>query len=136
MRKGFDGLSGIVAHLLAEDPLSGHLFLFRNRTRDRLKILYWDRDGLAIWYKRLEKGTFQFPTDLVKDPSPSGKAQITPNQLALLLGGKDTSRLMPTAGMTGFTSIPVAPSKRWPVGRIADGTGTRPGRSILRARTG
>jgi hypothetical protein len=91
MRKGFDGLSGIVAHLLAEDPLSGHLFLFRNRTRDRLKILYWDRDGLAIWYKRLERGTFQFPTDLVKDPSPSGKAQITPNQLALLLGGVELS---------------------------------------------
>jgi transposase len=76
MRKGFDGLLGIVAHLLAEDPLSGHLFLFRNRTRDRLKILSWDRDGLAIWYKRLEKGTFQFPTDLVNDPSLSGKAEI------------------------------------------------------------
>jgi transposase len=87
MRKSFDGLSGIVANLLAEDPLSGHLFLFRNRSRDRLKILYWDRDGLAIWYKRLEKGTFQFPTDLVKDSLPSGKAQITTSQLALLLGG-------------------------------------------------
>jgi len=53
MRKGFDGLSGIVAHLLAEDPLSGllflFLFLFHNPTRDRMKILYWDRDGLAIW---------------------------------------------------------------------------------------
>jgi hypothetical protein len=91
MRKGFDGFSGIVANLLAEDPLNGHLFLFRNRTRDRLKILYWDRDGLAIWYKRLERGTFQFPTDLVRDPSPSGKPEITLNQLAMLLGGVELS---------------------------------------------
>ena len=91
MRRSFDGLSGMVRQMLQQDPLSGALFLFRNRSRDRLKILYWDRDGLAIWYKRLEKGTFQFPTDLVKDPSPSGKAQITPNQLALLLGGVELS---------------------------------------------
>jgi transposase len=54
LRKGFDGLSGLVTTAFAQDPISGHLFLFVNRRRDRLKILYWDRDGLAIWYKELK----------------------------------------------------------------------------------
>ncbi|WP_390623541.1 IS66 family insertion sequence element accessory protein TnpB [Stieleria maiorica] len=79
----------MVTTIIEQDPLSGQLFVFRNRNRDRLKILYWDRDGLAIWYKRLEKGTFQFPTDLVgKDTRPE-KAEITAQQLSLLLGGID-----------------------------------------------
>lgn len=61
MRRGFNGLQGQITSVLEQDPLSGHLFLFFNRRRDRLKILYWDQDGLAIWYKRLESGTFQVP---------------------------------------------------------------------------
>jgi IS66 Orf2 like protein len=52
MRKGFDGLSQLVRDRIAQDPLSGHLFVFRNRRRDRIKVLYWDKDGFALWYKK------------------------------------------------------------------------------------
>jgi transposase len=62
MRKSFDGLAEIVRAFLGQDPLSGHLFVFRNKTSQRLKILWWDRGGLAIYYKRLERGTFRFPS--------------------------------------------------------------------------
>lgn len=85
MRKGFDGLQGVISGVLAEDPLSGHLFLFVNRRRDKLKILYWDGDGLAIWYKRLEEGTFQMP--VIKDDQPS--AEIKSDELTMLLRGID-----------------------------------------------
>ena len=88
MRKSFDGLSGMVREVLQQDPLSGSLFLFRNRGRDRLKILYWDRDGLAIWYKRLERGSFQFPTDL-KPASDATSCQISSEELSWLLDGID-----------------------------------------------
>ena len=87
MRRSFDGLCGMVEQIVQEDPLAGHLFVFRNRNRDRLKILYWDRDGLAIWYKRLEQGTWQFPTDL-KNADKDG-VEISPDELSLLLGGID-----------------------------------------------
>lgn len=89
MRRSFDGLSGMAGSLMKQDPLSGHLFVFRNRNRDRLKILYWDRDGLAIWYKRLEKGTFQFPTDLNPKEKKPASVEITASDLSLLLGGID-----------------------------------------------
>lgn len=89
MRKGFDGLCGLAERVLEQDPLSGHLFVFRNRTRDRLKVLYWDHDGLAIWYKRLERGRFQLPTDLLASEEVSPRAEISANDLHLLLGGID-----------------------------------------------
>lgn len=89
MRRSFDGLSGMVTTIIERDPLCGHLFVFRNRNRDRIKILYWDRDGLAIWYKRLESGTFQFPTDLIDKETRPAKAEITSEELSLLLGGID-----------------------------------------------
>jgi transposase len=83
MRKGFDGLSQLVRERIAQDPLSGHLFVFRNRRRDRIKILYWDRDGYAVWMKRLEKGTFRFPE--AKD----GRVEVTPAEMAAVLEGLD-----------------------------------------------
>ena len=86
LRKGFDALSGLVTTAFGQDPLSGHLFLFVNRRRDRLKILYWDRDGLAIWYKRLETpGTFHLPAV----PHDARSIEMTATQLSLLLSGID-----------------------------------------------
>ncbi len=85
-RKGFDGLAQIVRDQIAQDPLSGHLYVFRNRRRDRIKILYWDRDGLALWYKRLELGTFRFPQAV------DGRVEVTPAEMAAVLEGIDLSR--------------------------------------------
>jgi len=62
MRKSFDGLAEVVRTFLGHDPLSGNLFVFRNRSCQRVKILWWDQRGLAIYYKRLERGVFRFPT--------------------------------------------------------------------------
>lgn len=89
MRKGFDGLQGLVSGTLQQDPLSGHLFLFVNRRRDKLKILYWDGDGMAIWYRRLEAGTFQLP-----QVSPDQKsAELLSEELTMLLRGIDYSKV-------------------------------------------
>jgi transposase len=85
MRKGFDTLAVLVRDGLGYDPLSGHLFLFVGRRRDRLKILYWDRDGYALWYKRLEKGTFRMPA--AKPDAAS--IELKASELAMLLEGID-----------------------------------------------
>ena len=85
MRKSFDTLAQVVRDQLGGDPLSGSWFIFRGKGRDRLKILYWDRDGYAIWQKRLEAGTFQFPTVPCRD----GALEIQATDLALILGGID-----------------------------------------------
>jgi hypothetical protein len=85
MRKSFNGLSGIVAAHFDVELLSGHLFLFFNRRRDCIKILAWDRDGLMIWYKRLEAGTFQSSSLTSDDAS----FEIDSVKLSLLLSGID-----------------------------------------------
>ena len=82
-RKSFDGLSALVRQALGDDPLSGHWFVFRNRAGDRLKILAWEEDGWAIWYKRLEQGVFRFPA--AGDGAPG--VEIRAAELAMLLDG-------------------------------------------------
>ena len=81
MRKGFDGLSGIVREVFGADPLDGSLFLFVNRRGDRLKILHFDGTGFWLYYKRLEAGTFEVLT------SDDACVEIDTTQLAMLLGG-------------------------------------------------
>lgn len=85
MRCGFDRLAELAKAVTGDDPFSGHLFLFRSRGGDRLKILYWDRDGFAVWYKRLEEGTFKLPR--VEPAAPS--VELRASELAMLLDGID-----------------------------------------------
>lgn len=85
MRCGFDRLAERAASVTGQDPLSGHLFLFRGRGGDRLKILYWDKDGYALWYKRLEEGTFKLP----KIDSAAKSVELRASELAMMLDGID-----------------------------------------------
>ena len=80
-RKSFDGLSAVVTNHLARDPLSGDLFVFKNKRGDRLKILAWQGDGFALYLRRLERGTFAFPTAAATEVS------VTATELAMILGG-------------------------------------------------
>jgi transposase len=84
MRKGFDGLSAIVEHAWGDSPLSGDLFVFANRRQTLLKMIYWDADGYAIWYKRLERGNFRIPP-----PTAEGRIELTAARLAMILEGID-----------------------------------------------
>jgi transposase len=83
LRKGFDTLAEVVRQQLERDPLSGQLFVFRNRRGDRIKLLYWDEDGFVIVYKRLEVGTFRFPQ------SADAAVEIRAADLQMLLDGVD-----------------------------------------------
>jgi transposase len=84
LRRSFDGLAALVREWLGEDPLSGHLFVFRNRGGDRIKSLYWDRSGLCLFYKRLEKGIFRLP------PSTGRRSlELECVDMALILEGID-----------------------------------------------
>lgn len=85
MTYSFDTLMGRAQQIFNQDPLSGHLFLFVNRRRNRLKILFWDQDGLCLWYKRLEAGTFGLP----KIGAGQQGVELSALQLRRLLGGID-----------------------------------------------
>jgi transposase len=87
MRKGFEGLHGLVRDHLGHDPLSGHLFLFTNRSRTRLKALVWDGSGLWVCSKRLEKGRFRWPA-----AEGVRSVNMRPEELAMLISGLDLSQ--------------------------------------------
>lgn len=90
MRKGFEGLHGLVRDQLGEDPLSGHLFLFTNRTRTRLKALVWDGSGLWVCAKWLEKGRFRWPA-----AENARSVVMRPEELAMLVNGLDLAQARP-----------------------------------------
>jgi transposase len=89
MRLGFDGLFALVRNRLKADPLSGHLFLFRNRIGDRLKVLYWGGHGLCLWCQRLEAGRYHFP----EAPEGALGVELTAGQFQMVLDGIDLSRV-------------------------------------------
>jgi transposase len=94
MRKGFDTLAALVQTHLGQDALSGDLFVFRSRRGDRLKLLYWDEDGYALWYKRLEEGSFVLPVADGKRASVGEHGLVLrPAELAMLLDGVDLSHV-------------------------------------------
>jgi transposase len=89
MRCGFDRLAERVKAVISQDPLSGHLFVFRSRRGERLKILTWDRDGYVLWYKRLEAGVFKLPR--MKEGACS--VELRASELAMILDGIDMTKL-------------------------------------------
>ena len=90
MRKGFDGLAAVTRERLKADPFSGHLFVFFNRRKDRVKILFWDRSGLALYYKRIEKNRFRLGS---LDACRNGeRAEIEAAELTLILEGIELSQ--------------------------------------------
>ena len=89
MRSGFDRLAEKVKAVIGQNPLSGHLFIFRSRRGDRMKILVWDRDGYVLWYKRLEAGVFKLPR--VSDGARS--VELRASELAMILDGIDMTKL-------------------------------------------
>jgi len=93
MRKGFEGLHGLVRDRLGEDPLSGHLFLFANRSRTRLKALVWDGSGLWVCAKRLERGSFHWP----RPQEGRLSVPMRPEELSMLLNGMDLTAARPRA---------------------------------------
>jgi transposase len=91
MRQGFDRLAERAALVTGQNPLSGHLFVFHGKAGDRLKILYWDRDGYALWYKRLEEGVFKLPRPGSGTEGVVASVELRGSELAMILDGIDLS---------------------------------------------
>ena len=91
MRRSFDGLHALVTGAMQLDAFAGHLFVFANRRKDRVKILYWDRDGFAVWAKRLEEGTYAMPFGAPDLSQDEHRREITAQELGALLSGIDLS---------------------------------------------
>jgi transposase len=89
MRLGFDGLFNLVQSRLEADPLSGHLFIFRNKNADRLKVLYWGGHGLCLWCQRLEAGRYHFPDA----DGAKARIELSPGQFQMILDGIDLTRV-------------------------------------------
>ena len=89
MRKSFNGLVALTESALKQDPLSGSLFVFVNRRRDRIKILYWGQTGFCIWYQQLQRGTYQLPSE--ESLQEQETIEVTRSQLSLILDGIDLS---------------------------------------------
>lgn len=99
MRRGFDSLAAIVREAFGDDPLSGHLFVFRSRRGDRVKVLCWDRDGFVLWCKRLERGTFRF---VVPEPARrSARIELSRRELLMALEGLDERNLRKSPRFAG-----------------------------------
>jgi transposase len=101
MRKGFEGLFGLVRDHLGQDPLSGYLFLFTNRTRTRLKALVWDGSGLWVCAKRLERGRFRWP-----EAMDARSVSMRPEELAMLIHGMDLAQALPQSNW--YRRVPAA----------------------------
>jgi transposase len=113
MRKSFDSLRGVIRKSMHLDPLSGALFVFKNKRGDRIKIIYWDIDGMAMWYKALQRGTFKFPD--LQNFSSAG-IEIDAATLRLILDGIDLSSIRRqyrhriSTDSFHFTMLPLEPS--------------------------
>lgn len=119
LRRGFDGLAAATRSLMGADPMSGHVFVFVNRRRNRVKLLVWDRSGFVLLYKRLEKGTFTLPSR----PTPGQRhVEVDAGELGLLLEGLDLRGARrrkrwvpldpPTAPSVGARALPTRPAPR------------------------
>lgn len=106
MRKSFPGLLALTEAVLRQDPSSGHLFVFVNRRRDLLKILHWDGSGYWIWYRRLERGTFQLPR--IDAGEEQAGLELTPAQLSLILEGIDLTSVRQRLRYRNSPQLPTA----------------------------
>jgi transposase len=117
MRKGIDGLAMLVQGVLRQDPFSGHLFVFRGRKANLIKIVYWDGTGLCLFTKRLEHGVFLWPSNV----EPGGTLMLTSAQLSMLIDGVDwraPDRAVATGG-GGITLRPIDSIRLWPARKRA-----------------